>query len=101
MVVGSGTSEKTFLVHKDLIVKHSEYFVSALKGCWREGREHKVTLSEDNVEAFEIFAQFIYTGKIYIIKEGDHQERPGQHKGDRRVIKRSTNTIKHSEMLGI
>lgn len=76
MVVGSGISEKTFLVHKDLITKHSEYFVSALNGSWKEGHENKVFLADDDPEAFEVFFQFTYIGKIYTIKDGDYKQSP-------------------------
>jgi hypothetical protein len=38
VVVGTGASAKTFNVYKDLLTFYSDYFRTALKNCWMEGR---------------------------------------------------------------
>ncbi|GAB7365950.1 hypothetical protein MBLNU230_g7278t1 [Neophaeotheca triangularis] len=49
-----GTAGKRFEIYEDLLKKHSEYFAAAIDG--NQSRE---------AEAFETFARFLYTGKIF------------------------------------
>jgi hypothetical protein len=69
--VGSNHSEQTFPVHKALLVRHSEYFAAALSQSWKEGKEGVVTLDRGAAEHFKAFCNFLYTGKIYTIPEGN------------------------------
>jgi len=63
IVVGS-SSPKTFAIHKNLVVAASTFFDAALNGSFKEGRDQKITLPEDDSEAFQVFYDWLYTGKI-------------------------------------
>ena len=62
---------KTFIIHKSVLVKHSDVFKAAKNGSWAESESGKVTLPEHNVESFELFANFLYNGKVASAKHGD------------------------------
>lgn len=69
--VDKGEDETKFVVHKDLLAKHSEFFRAALCKEWKEGQEKKVPLEEQDPEIFQIFQHFIYSGCICSNKNGD------------------------------
>lgn len=59
-------------MHEDLLSRHSEFFKAALtRGKWKEQQDRLVSLPEHNVEAFNIFQHFLYTGSIFSAREGD------------------------------
>lgn len=55
--------KQTFVIHKDLLVKHSEFFEAATNLKCAEGKKGVVLLEEDDPVTFEIFYNFLYTGK--------------------------------------
>lgn len=62
-----GAEKKHFSLHEDLLKRHSEYFHAAIDGPFEESSARRVQLPDNcSVDAFAIFAQFIYTGKIFI-----------------------------------
>ncbi|KAF2774197.1 hypothetical protein EJ03DRAFT_346828 [Teratosphaeria nubilosa] len=65
--VGDGGQMKSFSVHEALLVKHSEYFRMMLGEEWRESTTctHVVPMPEDDPASFELFAGFVYTGKVF------------------------------------
>ena len=72
-------------MHKDLLIKHSEFFRAALSEPWKEAEERAVTLPCDEPEIFSIFCRFLYTGQIFSIKDGDYKmtpvpEAPNRHR---------------------
>lgn len=69
MVVGQGSSQKLFLVHKDLVTRHSDFFSAALSKDWKENKTRSVTLEEDDPATFEIFSRFLYSGQIFIVAD--------------------------------
>lgn len=71
MHVGAGAAKQTFAVHKDLLTKHSEFFKAAANGEWKEGRENVVSLGSYKPENFKLFCDFLYTGRIFMAREGD------------------------------
>ncbi|KAE8856744.1 hypothetical protein PTNB73_09466 [Pyrenophora teres f. teres] len=61
-----GPSKKRYLIHKDLICHHSEYFHTAYegqKGLW-ENPDQSVTLEDVNVDVFNLFVHWLYTQDI-------------------------------------
>ena len=78
MTVGGGTTQETFAGHKNLLEKHSQFFASALNSNWKEGNDNHVTLEDDLAEAFDTFLKFLYSGKIFSIKDGDSTRHPGE-----------------------
>jgi len=66
--------------------KHSEFFVAALKEGWKEGEEQVVRLPEHESEAFNIFARFVYTKRIYCKRDGDYDESTGNDEEWRRLL---------------
>lgn len=51
-------------MHKDLICYKSPYFSLAVKDHWKEGREGRVPLPDDDPAAFALYIQWIYRGRI-------------------------------------
>ncbi|MCJ1398079.1 hypothetical protein MMC11_001276 [Xylographa trunciseda] len=61
LVVGEERQE--FLVKKDYLMD-IEYFKCALKdGCWKEGKDNRIELPEDDPELWEIAIEFIMTNE--------------------------------------
>ncbi|KAK5131063.1 hypothetical protein LTR08_001349 [Meristemomyces frigidus] len=74
---------KTFHVHKDLLTQHSDFFRAAFTGDWKERADGVIRLPEDEVEAFEQFYWFVYTGSLFTIREGDHGVGEDNHPTDK------------------
>ncbi|KAF3007879.1 hypothetical protein E8E13_010949 [Curvularia kusanoi] len=55
-----GEERKRFIVHKDLLTYHSEFFRSALSGNFKEAAEQTVPLPEDDPDTFEFFVHWLY-----------------------------------------
>jgi len=64
IVVGEGTAQKTFDIHKGLLSFYSDYFRSALNGNFSEALEGKITLSTEEVKVFEAFKDWLYTARL-------------------------------------
>ncbi len=58
--VGIGTRVRDFHVHQDLICDQSPFFRAALNGNWKESKERKVKLPEDDPVAFELYSNWLY-----------------------------------------
>jgi hypothetical protein len=61
--VGSGTDQKSFLVHEGLLRYYSGYFEAALGGSFAEATSRIVKLDEEEVWIFKRFVFWLYTGK--------------------------------------
>jgi hypothetical protein len=59
-----GPLHTTYRVHRKILLYHSEYFRKALQGCWKEGEEGKVIIEDLKPLAFDVFVNWLYTGKI-------------------------------------
>jgi hypothetical protein len=46
VVLKVGPNQKAYHVHKALLTHHSEYFLKALEGPWKEAEERTVTLED-------------------------------------------------------
>ncbi|KAL8809910.1 MAG: hypothetical protein Q9200_003011 [Gallowayella weberi] len=61
--VGSGADAWSWMIHKKLLIYHSPYFAAALGGSFSEATTDSIDLNEDDARAFELFVQWLYTGK--------------------------------------
>jgi hypothetical protein len=64
ITVDIGPDHTLYRIHKPLLLHHSGYFRKALRNCWKEGEERKVTIDDIEPEAFDIFVDWLYTCKI-------------------------------------
>ncbi|KAF2209496.1 hypothetical protein CERZMDRAFT_86826 [Cercospora zeae-maydis SCOH1-5] len=64
VIVGHGEDTKTFQLQDFLLVEHSEFFKAALNGQWKEGKENKIELPDDEPGVFEIYAEWLFCGRI-------------------------------------
>ncbi|KAK3700452.1 hypothetical protein LTR37_015956 [Vermiconidia calcicola] len=69
IVVGSVEAEVSFCVHPALLQKHSNIFEAALKKEWTSGQQRIVDLWEENPDTFTLYAQWLYTGKLFTKRE--------------------------------
>ncbi|KAF1358728.1 hypothetical protein EJ07DRAFT_156556 [Lizonia empirigonia] len=61
VVVEVGPELKRYTVHKDLLTYHSEYFLKALGGSWKEAQEGVVSLKDADTRVFNLFVHWLYT----------------------------------------
>lgn len=72
-----GPERKTIYGHKAILAARSEWFRSALRPAFREGRENRITVLEDDPKIFEALLEFLYTGE-YPLLSPEHSMR-GAH----------------------
>ncbi|KAF2659990.1 hypothetical protein K491DRAFT_590022 [Lophiostoma macrostomum CBS 122681] len=78
-----GPSGEKFTIHKTLLVTSSSFCKAALSGDWKEAAEKSIKLPDHDAEAFGIYVKWLYTGRMYITKEGDdstEEKEPGKKK---------------------
>lgn len=93
VIVKVGPLEKEFHIHKGLICHYSEYFRDAFKAGFQES-EGMVKLNQDEVDVFQCFFNWLYTGKLL----DDGEEFNFKHRQDTlRVLK----TYIFAEVRGI
>ena len=67
VVVGGGeTSKSMFYVHETLLRTRSPFFEAALSKSWREGKDGRVKLPDDDADLVKVYLQFLYSGRISI-----------------------------------
>ncbi|KAG9672397.1 hypothetical protein KCU99_g6937, partial [Aureobasidium melanogenum] len=59
-----GSEKKKFAIHKDLLTFYSDFFRGAFNGSFIEAAEGKLSLPDVEVPIFDIFNQFLYTGRL-------------------------------------
>ncbi|KAF2241927.1 hypothetical protein BU26DRAFT_395163, partial [Trematosphaeria pertusa] len=60
-------SQQKFQAHKDILTSHSPFFEAAVNSTtWAEGLDKVVRMPDDDPEAFGIWLQLTYTGKMGI-----------------------------------
>jgi len=64
IIVGQGDRQRMFYVDEGVLKSGGDFFVAALKEGWRKLKE-PIKLTEDDPDAFEVYAQWLYTGKIF------------------------------------
>lgn len=57
---------RDFIIHESLIAARSEFVRTALQKDWKEAKEGVVPLPEDDIDSFDLYQQWIYTGGIFL-----------------------------------
>jgi hypothetical protein len=65
-----GDDGKTFFIYEHLL-SSSDFFNNALSKNWKEAQDRKISLPETDVEAFTIYAKWLFTGLLYTVKKND------------------------------
>ncbi|KAH7071665.1 hypothetical protein FB567DRAFT_455269, partial [Paraphoma chrysanthemicola] len=73
VVVMVGKSKHKFYIHEALLRSNSGFFDAALKKEWAEGQDRIVKLPDKDPEIFKIWMKWIYTGRLFIVKQDDIQ----------------------------
>jgi hypothetical protein len=55
-----GEEEKAFMVYKELVCFHSEYFRGAFEGSFRESEEKSIVLADVTESTFRLFQVWLY-----------------------------------------
>ncbi|KAI9688893.1 MAG: hypothetical protein M1822_001250 [Bathelium mastoideum] len=63
VIILVGPDSKKFHVHKNLLVSSSIFFEAALKKKWQKDKIREIQLQDDDEEAFELYAHWLYSGK--------------------------------------
>ncbi len=66
--VSVGPNNVTWQLPIALLVSQSPYFRKALSGDWKEKKEGRIDLSDQNVNAFELVLQYLFTGRIDVLE---------------------------------
>jgi hypothetical protein len=64
IVVEVGAEKKQYTLHKKVLWHHSGYFRGALSGKFKETDNGIITLWDVDVDAFDVFVDFIYDKKL-------------------------------------
>lgn len=56
--------KKNFIIHTSFATKSSKFIRAALAGDWKEAREKLIPLPEARVADFQIYTEWMYTGRI-------------------------------------
>ncbi|KAL1622565.1 hypothetical protein SLS56_008743 [Neofusicoccum ribis] len=72
--VAVGGQTEPFLIHQDILCASSPFFRNACNGGWKESEEGFVTLPCHSPEAFEVYTQWLYSGKMFVDEHKDDYE---------------------------
>ncbi|KAI5853391.1 hypothetical protein BZA05DRAFT_444411 [Tricharina praecox] len=75
-----GPEQKVLYAHKAILAARSEWFRSALRPAFREAREGRITVLEDDPKIFEALLEFLYTGE-YPLSSLENNVRTGMGMG--------------------
>jgi hypothetical protein len=64
--------QRTFSVHENVLRSNSAYFERALCKDWEEGRRGEIYLGDFDPSAFEVYARWAYTGRVFIYADMTH-----------------------------
>ncbi|KXS94600.1 hypothetical protein AC578_7057 [Pseudocercospora eumusae] len=75
VAVGDGDSKQQFLLHKNIISRHSKFFRKALSGNFFEAKKKSINVPEGDVATFKLWIQWAYSGNIVLLSasEQEHQ----------------------------
>ncbi|KAL8852197.1 MAG: hypothetical protein Q9221_002907 [Calogaya cf. arnoldii] len=62
-----GPDETPFHIHKGLLCSKSEYFRAAFEGSFKEAKEGKIHLKDEEPESFQYYAMWIYNSKLDLL----------------------------------
>lgn len=72
-----GKDAKVFALHRGLLCDSSAYFRVAFEGNFIEAQEQALLLPEDDVEVYELFQFWLYSGKLLDTGESIADLKPG------------------------
>jgi len=75
-----GPREVVLYAHKAILAARSDWFRSALRSVFKEAREGKITIPDDNPKIFEPLLEFLYTGE-YPLSSLENNVRAGSRAG--------------------
>ncbi|GIZ37636.1 hypothetical protein CKM354_000107800 [Cercospora kikuchii] len=64
VTVGKGKETETFQLHDFQLKENSKFSEAALNGQWKEGREKKINLPDDEPDIFGAYVEYLFSGKI-------------------------------------
>ncbi|KAK4692431.1 hypothetical protein P7C71_g4776, partial [Lecanoromycetidae sp. Uapishka_2] len=64
-----GLEQQVFTIHKNLLCEASSYFRAALSGNFREAKDQKITMEEEDVTTFKHFQYWLYTRNLLMSQE--------------------------------
>lgn len=64
--VVESVDQRTFSIHENVLRSNSPYFDRALRADWEEGRRGEIYLGKFDPDAFEVYARWAYTGRIFV-----------------------------------
>ena len=77
--VGPEPSHTDFTIHENLLRKSSPFFEAALGREWLESEERVVRLPTNGAKAFQVYSQWLYTGRLHTRASSDrlsfHEEK--------------------------
>lgn len=62
---------ETFYIDAGVLQKGGDFFLRALKKEWKEGQKRCIKLPIDEPDTFRVYAQWLYTGKLFCKSEGE------------------------------
>jgi hypothetical protein len=75
--VGPEPSHTDFTVHENLLRKSSPFFEAALGREWLESEERVVRLPTNGAKAFQVYSQWLYTGRLHTRLSSDRKIKYG------------------------
>ncbi|CCX09660.1 Similar to Speckle-type POZ protein-like A; acc. no. Q5BL35 [Pyronema omphalodes CBS 100304] len=63
-----GHEQKVIKAHKAILAARSDWFRSALRPAFREAREGRINMLDDDPKIFEALLEFLYTGEYPILQ---------------------------------
>lgn len=63
-----GETKQEFYIHEDLICASSDFFKAAMRNECQESLSRSVDLPEEDPEIFEVYRQWLYSGRICTIE---------------------------------
>jgi len=63
-----------FSIHEDTLTVHCDLTAATQQQGWKKNRAGVLQLPEENDENFDVFARFIYSGKVRFVSDSDKDE---------------------------
>jgi hypothetical protein len=76
-----GEKDRQFVMHKSALTARSQFFKNAMGGRWQEAHDGLVKLPEDDGDAFALYEQLVYTGKVPAFDDSEETERKHSNYG--------------------
>lgn len=77
--VGKEDKARDFTVHESIITTSSEFTRTALTKEWKEAKDGILPLPEDDIAAFELYQQWLYTGRLFLNRLSEPSGQGQQH----------------------